>query len=159
VFQASHNLVLRLLAEGKIAGVRVDHVDGLFDPKQYLERLQLYFLLGVAKKIVTERTDSQASDWNELAGPVEERFRELLNAGVVGNGVARPEQEGKMVGGADGATHAPRSSSGRAASGNANGADGVSVHERRGAGFLGEPAGLQEAHAPVALAEPPEPLT
>lgn len=39
VFDASHRLVLRMLAEGHIDGLRIDHVDGLFDPKAYLERL------------------------------------------------------------------------------------------------------------------------
>jgi (1->4)-alpha-D-glucan 1-alpha-D-glucosylmutase len=38
-FEAAHRLVLRLLAEGKIDGVRIDHVDGLYDPLQYYERL------------------------------------------------------------------------------------------------------------------------
>jgi (1->4)-alpha-D-glucan 1-alpha-D-glucosylmutase len=40
VFDASHRLILRLMAEGRIHGIRIDHIDGLFDPKGYLERLQ-----------------------------------------------------------------------------------------------------------------------
>jgi len=40
VFDVVHALVLRLIAEGRIHGLRIDHVDGLFDPRQYLERLQ-----------------------------------------------------------------------------------------------------------------------
>lgn len=40
VFEAVHVLVLRLAEEGKITGLRVDHVDGLWDPLAYLERLQ-----------------------------------------------------------------------------------------------------------------------
>lgn len=40
VFDAIHRLVLRLIAEGRIHGLRIDHIDGLFDPRQYLERLQ-----------------------------------------------------------------------------------------------------------------------
>lgn len=39
VFEASHRLVLQMLAEGHIDGLRIDHVDGLFDPKAYLDRL------------------------------------------------------------------------------------------------------------------------
>jgi len=39
VFDASHDLALRLAREGKITGLRVDHVDGLFDPHGYLVRL------------------------------------------------------------------------------------------------------------------------
>ncbi len=40
VFEASHGLLFNLAHEGKITGVRVDHVDGLYDPTGYLKRLQ-----------------------------------------------------------------------------------------------------------------------
>jgi (1->4)-alpha-D-glucan 1-alpha-D-glucosylmutase len=40
VFEASHDLVLRLVGDGKIDGLRIDHVDGLRDPHTYLERLR-----------------------------------------------------------------------------------------------------------------------
>ncbi len=40
VFEATHRLVLSLVAEGKVDGLRVDHPDGLYDPAQYFERLQ-----------------------------------------------------------------------------------------------------------------------
>ncbi|MFO1154059.1 MAG: malto-oligosyltrehalose synthase [Rhodospirillales bacterium] len=40
VFEAAHNLVFRLIGEGKLHGLRIDHIDGLFDPEQYLVRLQ-----------------------------------------------------------------------------------------------------------------------
>ncbi|MBI3799982.1 MAG: malto-oligosyltrehalose synthase, partial [Deltaproteobacteria bacterium] len=40
VFAAIHQLPLRLLEEGKITGLRIDHVDGLYDPLGYLRRLQ-----------------------------------------------------------------------------------------------------------------------
>ena len=40
LFEHAHSLVLRLLNEGTIDGLRIDHVDGLLDPKAYLERLR-----------------------------------------------------------------------------------------------------------------------
>jgi (1->4)-alpha-D-glucan 1-alpha-D-glucosylmutase len=40
VFQACHQVVFELLQRGEITGLRIDHPDGLWDPKQYLERLQ-----------------------------------------------------------------------------------------------------------------------
>lgn len=49
VFEITHQLVLRLVNEGAIQGIRLDHVDGLLDPKQYLQRLQesaAYRLIG-----------------------------------------------------------------------------------------------------------------
>lgn len=39
VFDATHALVLRLLDEGVLDGLRIDHPDGLADPGGYLERL------------------------------------------------------------------------------------------------------------------------
>jgi len=40
VFQATHQLILRLIAEGKVTGLRVDHPDGLRDPDAYFRQLQ-----------------------------------------------------------------------------------------------------------------------
>jgi (1->4)-alpha-D-glucan 1-alpha-D-glucosylmutase len=40
VFTVTHRLLLQLVAEGKIDGLRVDHVDGLHDPAGYVRRLQ-----------------------------------------------------------------------------------------------------------------------
>jgi len=39
VFDATHELVLGLVADGTVDGLRIDHPDGLADPAQYLERL------------------------------------------------------------------------------------------------------------------------
>jgi (1->4)-alpha-D-glucan 1-alpha-D-glucosylmutase len=40
VFEATHHLLARLLREGRVHGVRIDHPDGLFDPARYFEMLQ-----------------------------------------------------------------------------------------------------------------------
>lgn len=40
VFEASHGLLVDLARDGKITGLRIDHIDGLYDPQEYLERLQ-----------------------------------------------------------------------------------------------------------------------
>ena len=40
VFDATHDLVLRLAREEKVTGLRVDHIDGLYDPMSYLARLR-----------------------------------------------------------------------------------------------------------------------
>ncbi|MGE6740019.1 malto-oligosyltrehalose synthase [Allorhizobium pseudoryzae] len=41
VFAESHRLILDLVKEGKVDGLRIDHVDGLSDPGAYLDRLRL----------------------------------------------------------------------------------------------------------------------
>lgn len=40
VFQLTHELVFELAADPRVAGVRVDHVDGLRDPAHYLQMLR-----------------------------------------------------------------------------------------------------------------------
>jgi len=39
VFRSTHRLVFQLLQEGKVTGLRVDHIDGLRDPHEYLRRI------------------------------------------------------------------------------------------------------------------------
>lgn len=39
-FAATHRLVARLIGEGTLDGLRLDHIDGLRDPAQYCRRLQ-----------------------------------------------------------------------------------------------------------------------
>jgi (1->4)-alpha-D-glucan 1-alpha-D-glucosylmutase len=51
VFEALHALPLRLVAQGKVTGFRIDHVDGLYDPADYLQRLPPT-LYTVVEKIV-----------------------------------------------------------------------------------------------------------
>lgn len=43
VFQKTHTLISRLIEENKINGLRIDHVDGLYNPTQYLNRLRKKF--------------------------------------------------------------------------------------------------------------------
>jgi (1->4)-alpha-D-glucan 1-alpha-D-glucosylmutase len=40
VFEHAHRLVVRLLREGVLDGLRIDHIDGLLDPGEYLRRLR-----------------------------------------------------------------------------------------------------------------------
>jgi (1->4)-alpha-D-glucan 1-alpha-D-glucosylmutase len=40
VFEAVHKLIFRLYADGVIDGLRIDHIDGLADPREYCERLR-----------------------------------------------------------------------------------------------------------------------
>jgi (1->4)-alpha-D-glucan 1-alpha-D-glucosylmutase len=43
VFAETHKLIRKLLADGSIDGLRLDHPDGLFNPVQYFTRIQMLF--------------------------------------------------------------------------------------------------------------------
>ncbi len=40
VFNRTHSLIFKLVKENKISGLRVDHIDGLYDPEEYLQRVR-----------------------------------------------------------------------------------------------------------------------
>lgn len=46
VFAATHQLLRKLLADGSVTGIRIDHLDGLLNPRQYLVRLQMLYAAG-----------------------------------------------------------------------------------------------------------------
>jgi (1->4)-alpha-D-glucan 1-alpha-D-glucosylmutase len=50
VFRATHEYVLKLLEQGKVTGLRIDHIDGLLDPKRYLACLPETYI--VVEKIL-----------------------------------------------------------------------------------------------------------
>lgn len=40
VFHKTHAFISQLVEEGKVTGLRIDHIDGLYDPTEYLKRLR-----------------------------------------------------------------------------------------------------------------------
>jgi len=50
VFRAVHKTWLSWIASGLADGLRIDHPDGLFDPKQYLDRLQEHYRLALQER-------------------------------------------------------------------------------------------------------------
>jgi (1->4)-alpha-D-glucan 1-alpha-D-glucosylmutase len=74
VFEAVHGLVLRLLAEGKVDGLRIDHPDGLYDPAQYFRRLQEHYALALARRAFDAGAASEGVEWKDVEGPLRERI-------------------------------------------------------------------------------------
>ncbi|ACK72982.1 malto-oligosyltrehalose synthase [Gloeothece citriformis PCC 7424] len=64
VFKKTHELICQLVQSGKITGLRIDHIDGLYDPTQYLFRLRE--MMGdvylVVEKIL-EKEEKLPSHW------------------------------------------------------------------------------------------------
>jgi (1->4)-alpha-D-glucan 1-alpha-D-glucosylmutase len=54
VFARAHRLLLRLLVEGQVHGVRIDHPDGLYAPAAYFAKLQDAYAAGVCLARVPE---------------------------------------------------------------------------------------------------------
>jgi (1->4)-alpha-D-glucan 1-alpha-D-glucosylmutase len=83
VFAKTHGLTLRLLAEGKATGIRIDHPDGLYDPEQYLWRLQRARFLQLCRDVVESQTEVEAiaasgpARWEDVADELGRRFEAM----------------------------------------------------------------------------------
>ncbi len=60
VFDAAHELVFRLVGEGKVTALRVDHPDGLYAPGEYFRRLQEGALVATARRLAPELEPAEA---------------------------------------------------------------------------------------------------
>lgn len=87
VFDHTHRLILKLLKDGVLDGLRIDHIDGLLDPRAYLERLRAaggpeFYL--VVEKILAHH-ESLREDW-AVQGTTGYEFTNLLLAAIVDPG-------------------------------------------------------------------------
>ncbi len=85
VFTQTHEFVLQLLQQGKLDGLRIDHPDGLYNPRQYFERLQgetgeagaTHRFYVVAEKILTG-DENLSQNW-PIHGTTGYNFSNLVN--------------------------------------------------------------------------------
>src|SRR6185369_16303463 len=73
---AVHEKTLELLRSGKVSGLRIDHPDGLFDPRGYLYRLQQQYVLACARNVFDTEPVFQGLEWSDFEGPLRERIGE-----------------------------------------------------------------------------------
>ncbi|MFB6556576.1 ATP-binding cassette domain-containing protein, partial [Streptomyces sp. NPDC056405] len=80
VFDATHRTVLRLVREGVVDGLRIDHPDGLVDPGGYLARLRAggdYRLLSILRWHVCDRYAADQVRAGTMADFLVGRYRQI----------------------------------------------------------------------------------
>lgn len=78
VFDAVHRKLFELLMREGVDGLRIDHPDGLYDPKQYLDRLQLQYRLSAARYLLAKHEDQYLGlAWENAEKELRERFAQL----------------------------------------------------------------------------------
>jgi len=81
VFQDAHRLIFQLIREGAVMGLRLDHVDGLFDPAGYFDeltrRVRPAKIYVAVEKILSEG-ESLREDW-AVHGTTGYEFLNLVN--------------------------------------------------------------------------------
>jgi len=65
VFTATHSLVFRMLGQQQATGLRIDHADGLWEPRSYFRRLQESYLLHCLRAAARESTTVREEDLRE----------------------------------------------------------------------------------------------
>jgi (1->4)-alpha-D-glucan 1-alpha-D-glucosylmutase len=78
VFAAAHRTLFRLIRDGIVTGLRIDHPDGLYRPAEYFRRLQRGALLEVCHGIFR---DANAGEWRDQ--DVLAKYDPLQAAGAV----------------------------------------------------------------------------
>lgn len=73
VFAKTHEFVFRLLDEGKVDGLRIDHADGLYAPTEYLWQLQKARCLQLCRREF-EAEEHPGVTWEELSPVVDAKF-------------------------------------------------------------------------------------
>jgi (1->4)-alpha-D-glucan 1-alpha-D-glucosylmutase len=87
VFEARNRRTLDLIAEGKVTGLRIDHIDGLFDPIGHMRKLQAR--LGERFYIVVEKIlsdDEHLPRDFPVSGTTGYEFADAINALFVDSG-------------------------------------------------------------------------
>jgi (1->4)-alpha-D-glucan 1-alpha-D-glucosylmutase len=70
VFARSHAFVLKLMEEGKLDGLRIDHADGLYDPAGYLRNLQVERMLQFCKAEYQRLIEAAQTSCNDDEKPL-----------------------------------------------------------------------------------------
>ena len=87
LLETAHRLLGRMIREGRVHGIRLDHIDGLFDPRGYCRKLQDFARANtpgerrpfyvVVEKILAHH-ETLRSGW-EIAGTTGYEFTNLVN--------------------------------------------------------------------------------
>jgi (1->4)-alpha-D-glucan 1-alpha-D-glucosylmutase len=94
VFEATHQVVFRLLAEGKAHGLRIDHPDGLWNPARYFRQLQENYVLHRARAFLAEgKLPEGGEPWGNPLGEPPVKLSEGLQKAVSAQLAAYLEKE------------------------------------------------------------------
>ncbi|MBI3029671.1 MAG: malto-oligosyltrehalose synthase [Candidatus Rokubacteria bacterium] len=65
VFEEAHRMIFRLIGEGRVTGLRIDHPDGLYAPAHYFKNLQRRCFVEVARRLAGGEADAERKRWEE----------------------------------------------------------------------------------------------
>ncbi len=87
VFEATHRLILELIRDGKVNGLRIDHPDGLFNPAKYFEQLQAGSRVYLVVEKILSGDEPLPAEW-PVHGTTGYDFSNLVNGLFVDSSAA-----------------------------------------------------------------------
>lgn len=78
VFRESHKLIFRLVSEGKVTGLRVDHADGLYNPSEYLGILQRSCFIRTTPSSSGRDNVTSGDEQSDIEASAGRRYDEIL---------------------------------------------------------------------------------
>ena len=79
VFEMTHRLIFRLVATGKVSGLRIDHADGLRNPEDYIKRLQSGCFIRMYGD-VSETPRPEGNDVEDMEAALRKKYGRILAA-------------------------------------------------------------------------------
>jgi (1->4)-alpha-D-glucan 1-alpha-D-glucosylmutase len=86
VFREAHRLILRLLEEGKVTGLRLDHPDGLFDPPCYFLALQRERFTQAVRLRLARKPEMSESEREDAVARATDEFEARCGTDPAGTG-------------------------------------------------------------------------
>ncbi|MGE8405561.1 MAG: malto-oligosyltrehalose synthase [Pseudomonas sp.] len=84
VFEATHSKVFELIASGLVDGLRIDHIDGLADPRGYCRKLRRRTTALLAQRPLSAALEHLPIYVEKILGPGETLHRDWLVDGTTG---------------------------------------------------------------------------
>lgn len=93
VFQSTHARVLQMVKEGAVTGLRIDHIDGLYDPRAYLARVRRHTgrFYVIVEKILSDN-EVLPGDWPVYGTTGYDFSREVNNVFVDSGGMLKLDE-------------------------------------------------------------------
>lgn len=82
VFQETQELIFKLIKDGKVTGLRIDHLDGLYNPSEYFHRLQRFCFLQTRLGYVNKLKEDVTLPYSQtdVKSEILKRYDEMLSS-------------------------------------------------------------------------------
>jgi len=78
VFNETHKLIFRLIREGKVMGLRIDHTDGLYNASEYFDKLQRNCFVMMQSALDDDLTSEEPLDREQSNSELLQQYEKMI---------------------------------------------------------------------------------